>query len=495
MNRSVKYYLVLLQAKDKSNKDISSDTVIFAVKDYYIQKKDFPNAALAAFYCGRVLHEQENMEKAIEAYNEAGNLADKTDNNNLKGLIQGNMGILHRKHSSYEKAIEFLKNSAIYNDKAENYRNKTSALKAVGDCYLLSRQSDSAFYYYNESLKLAELYSFTDLQSDLKQSLGVAYRVQGLYKNAIKLFNEALELQSDSVEWSRILLNIAQTYILENSIDSVNLYLEKVLDLQIRDPWLMRNYYLLKSKVAENNKQYWEALNCYKEYYSYTTKLFDSEKNNKLLEIQEKYDFEKLKSLNNQLVIKQQNVMLGFLLLFTAAIIISFFLFRKSVKDKRLLVDLELKIATLQKLADSCSNKNNNAFNNILLDHFNILKKTALLKTTFNEEENNNGKKLLKIFNKIVYDKDTIDWNKLYQSIDNLKDGFYSKVRNKYPHLTEKEFAICCLSCEAELSDKEIEIILGMKLNMVRRTRSDLRKKIGMPPGENFLDFFNKSIQ
>ena len=44
-----KYYLLLLQAKDKSYKDITSDTVIFAVKNYYIRKKDFSNAAIAAF--------------------------------------------------------------------------------------------------------------------------------------------------------------------------------------------------------------------------------------------------------------------------------------------------------------------------------------------------------------------------------------------------------------------------------------------------------------
>ena len=140
-----KYNLLLLQAKDKSYKDITSDTIIFAVKEYYVQKKDYPNAALAAYYCGRVRHEQGNIDKAVVAYAEAENLAEKTDNYNLKGLIQGNWGILHWEHSSYEKAVEFNKRAVVMYDKAQNYRNKINALELIGDCFVLSKKQTAPF--------------------------------------------------------------------------------------------------------------------------------------------------------------------------------------------------------------------------------------------------------------------------------------------------------------------------------------------------------------
>jgi len=251
-----KYNLLVLEAKDKNDKDITSDTVILAVRDYYVRKKDYPNAALAAFYCGRVWHEQNNVEKASEAYMEAEQLADKTDNYNLKGLIQANLGILHREHFSYEKAIELLKNAVEMYDKAKNYRNEISALRTIGDCFLLSEKTDSAFYYYNESLNQAVLYNIPELQSDIKQSIGITYREQGFYGQAKKLFNEAITLPCDSVEQARILLNIAQVYAFEDNTDSVNFYLNKALVLQINDPWLMRFSYLLKSKMAEKKNRY-----------------------------------------------------------------------------------------------------------------------------------------------------------------------------------------------------------------------------------------------
>jgi len=493
-NRFNKYYLLLIQAKDKSYKDITSDTVIFAVKDYYVQKKDYPNAAFAALYCGRLWHERNNADKAIEAYTEAENLAGKTGNHNLKGLIYGNLGILHHEHSLYEKSIELNKKAAAMFDKAENHRNKISALGLTGDCFALSGKIDSAFHYYNESLKLADSCNIPELQSNVRQNMGVAYRELGRYEQAKKLFNEALAFPNDSVEQARILLNIAKVCILEDKPDSANLYLDKSLALQINNPWLMRTSYLLKSKIAEKQNRYPETLNYYKEFHQSTMDVFDSEKNNNLLEIQGKYDYEKLKNSQNQLIIKQQKavIILSLALLITGIII--FVYYRKSVQNKRFLLETEQEIASLQKMAENFSGEHH-TFRNILLEQFDILKKTALIKTVLSENEQANGQKLLKKINEIVYGQDKLDWNKLYKLMNNLKDGFYNKVRSKYPQLNETEFRICCLSCETDFTDKEIGIILGMTLNMVRRTRSDLRKKIGMSKGEDFLFFFENVIR
>jgi tetratricopeptide (TPR) repeat protein len=179
-----KYNLLLLQARDKNDKDITGDTIIFSVKDYYVRKKDFANAALAAFYCGRVWHEQNDADRAIEAYQEAGEWAGKTENYNLKGLILGNLGILHSEYSLYEKAIELNKNAVEMYDKAKNYRNKISAWGLIGDCFALNEKIDSAFYYYNESLKLADSCNIPELQSNVRQSMAVAYREQGFYEEA-----------------------------------------------------------------------------------------------------------------------------------------------------------------------------------------------------------------------------------------------------------------------------------------------------------------------
>jgi len=274
----------------------------------------------------------------------------------------------------------------------------------------------------------------------------------------------------------------------------VKFYLDKVLSLQIKDPVLMRTFCLIMSDLEEKSNRYSDALKYYKDYYNYTIEVFDNEKNNKLLEIQGKYDYEKLKNLTNRAIIKQQKTLaLSSFVLLLAGIII-FLFYRKSEQNKILLLETEQKIMSLQKMADSFSQEKN-TLRNYLLEHFDILKKTALLQNTIKENELVNGKKLLKKFNKIVCRQDTIDWSLLYEVMDKLNDGLYSKIRCKYPQIEEMEFCICCLTCETGFTDKEIEIVLGIKLNMIRRIRSDMRKKIGMSKGENYLAFFKNAVQ
>ena len=487
------YCLLRIQAKDKLYKDIASDTVIINVKDYFISKKDFPNAALAAFYCGRVLHEQKNIDKAVYAYLEAEELADKTKNINLKGLIYGNLGILFREHSLFEKAIDLNKEAVKMYDKVKNYKNKISAVQLIGDCFLLSEKTDSAFYYYNESLSLADSCNIPDFQSSIRQSIGVAYRQKDNYKEAKKYFNEALSFPIDSIKRARILLNVAQVYNLEDKTDSVKLYLDQALKLQVNDPRLLRTTYLLRSKIEEKNSNYLEALKSYKEYYNYTMKVYDNEKISKLLELKEKYDFDKIKYSNDQLTIKHQRIQILFILSLAAIGLLILLIYWKSSRNKNLMLDLEEKIVGLQKMADNVS-KENHTFRNIAFNQLNIITKAASIKNELNRNEQETGEKLLRKFNQIVYGQNTLNWDNIYELMNQLQNDFYKKIKEKYPQLTETEFRILCLSCE-NTNDTEIAIILDKTIPMIRKARNKIRIKLKMPKyTHDYFLFFKNNL-
>ena len=476
-SRFNKYNLLLLQAKDKSYKDITSDTIIFAVKDYYLQKKDNPHAAMAAYYCGRLWHERNNMNEAVKAYMEAEKLADKTDNDNLKGLIQSNLGILHREHSSYPKAIELLKNAVQLYSKAKNYKNEINSLRLIGDCFGINEKIDSSFYYYNESLKLAVLHNMPKQQSDVKNDMGATYLSQENYEQAKNLFQESLALADDSVSKARILLNIAQVYGYENKADSVNFYIDKAMALNNSNPWLIQISYRLKSEIAEKNNRYQNALIDYKEYYNYTLKVWDNAKNNALLDIQAKYDYIKLKNAESEIIIKQQKVALILLVALLAAGIIIFFYYGRDVQNKELLLESKERIAVLQQMATDFSNEKND-IRHLLLEQFDILRKTALIEAELNDAQKKNGASLLHKFNKIVYGQDALDWNKLYQSMNTLKDGYYDTVKANFPQWNETDFRIFCLTNENQFRDKEIAIILNKSVFMIRKIRSKIRKDV-----------------
>ncbi|MDR3340441.1 MAG: tetratricopeptide repeat protein [Candidatus Symbiothrix sp.] len=499
--QSNKYNLFLTQVRDKCDKDITADTVIFAVKDYYVQRKDYPNAALAAFYCGRVLHEQKNADKATTAYLEAADLAGKTDNYNLKGLIQGNLGILYCEHSlDRKKAIAMSKNAVEMYDKAQNHKNKINALSTIGNCFLIENEIDSAFYYYNLSLIFADSFKIVDIQSKVRQNIGVAYREKGDYKKSKELFREALSLSIDSVEQARILINIAKVYIHEIKKDSAKIYLNQALLIHVEDPKLIRSLYYLLFTIEEKEQHHSEALRYHKEYYRLTTEILYTERNNNVLEIQGKYDFEKLKNSKNKEIIKQKNTLNVISLILFVACIITLLYYLKYHRTEKCLSETKQSVINLEKLANDYEkqvkdySEENQSVRNILLQHFEILKKAALIKNEINEDERKSGQNLIKKFNKIVYGQNDLDWGKLYQTLNTLSNGFYDKAREKYPKLTELEFRVCCLSCETDLNDTDISLFIGKSIDMVRRLRSDLRKKIGITSAKQKIRPFLEDI-
>jgi len=493
-----KYNLLLVRAKDKSYKDITGDTVIFAVKDYFINQKDDKNAAYAAFYAARVLHEQKEEEKAFKAYDTATDMAREIKDYNLMGLTQANLGILYREHDMHKEAIAANKKAAEFFRIAENHKNEISVLSQIADCFLLENKPDSAFTYYNECLQLADQFRFENLQSNIRQAEGVAYRKTGKNDQAKRMFYDALIYTPDSVNIGRLLLNLAQVYQSENRIDSAKFYLNRALTLSLKDPYLLRTSYLLLSQTEEKDGNYRQALNNYKEYYNYTLKVFNVEKNNKLMEIQQKYNFEKLKNEKQSVIIKQKSGLLTLSLILLAACVIGLIFYRKATQNKKLLMEAEYKIMSLQKMAKEMTvehSEEKQTLRSLILQYADILKKSALIERDIPESKRKDGEFMLNRFNKIVYGQESMNWNKLYQVMNQYHDGFYEKVHEKYPKLKDLEFRVCCLSCETGFDNIEISIIIDKSVDMVKRLRSDLRKKLDMPAYDHdFYSFLSQKI-
>jgi len=154
--------------------------------------------------------------------------------------------------------------------------------------------------------------------------------------------------------------------------------------------------------------------------------------------------------------------------------------YRKSAQNKKLLLETEQKVTELQKIAGKLSEEEK-SLRTILFQQFNIMKKTILMESEISDEEQKNGQKLLKKFNKIIYGHDTLEWAQLYAIINNLQNGLYDKIKEKYPQWSEIEFRIFCLSYESQFNDTEIAIILNQTIPMIRKIRTKIRKDLGIP--------------
>lgn len=253
-----KYNLLRIQARDKSNKDISKDTIIFNVKDYYIKHNDMVNGTLASFYSGRVLKDQKKNKEAMSAYLDAETYADQTINNfNIKGLIQSHIGYLYYNELLQDESLIRFKRAANYFEKAGNYKNEAFSLRDIGNSFLLKKENDSAFYYYQKGLEIADITKDSTCQSSIRHNLGLIFKKEGNFAKSKEYLNKAIPFANSSITRAKIYSSLAQVLYSENKSDSAIFYFEKSLKFlkESNDPFLTSRIYESLSMIEEEKKQ------------------------------------------------------------------------------------------------------------------------------------------------------------------------------------------------------------------------------------------------
>lgn len=157
---------------------------------------------------------------------------------------------------------------------------------------------------------------------------------------------------------------------------------------------------------------------------------------------------------------------------------------RESEKEER--------IEALQKMVDEYKSTpaqqtgttDSSALRGIMLKQLGIIKMVAETPTEQNRE-------MLRKISSI--DGETngglVDWEKVFEIIDNLYSGFYSKLHRQYGELlTPKEEQIIVLMVTG-FSTKEISVITGQTTSTIYVRKSSIRKKLGVPEKEDIVEF------
>lgn len=154
--------------------------------------------------------------------------------------------------------------------------------------------------------------------------------------------------------------------------------------------------------------------------------------------------------------------------------------------------DNEERIEALQKMVDEYKSApaqktdktDSSTLRGIMLKQLGIIKMVAETPTEQNRE-------MLRKISAI--DGETngglVDWEKVFEMIDSLYSGFYSKLHRQYGgQLTAKEEQIIVLMV-AGFSTKEISVITGQTTSTIYVRKSSIRKKLGVPEKEDIVAF------
>ncbi|MDE6581177.1 MAG: LuxR C-terminal-related transcriptional regulator [Duncaniella sp.] len=87
-----------------------------------------------------------------------------------------------------------------------------------------------------------------------------------------------------------------------------------------------------------------------------------------------------------------------------------------------------------------------------------------------------------------------MNWKNVFELIDNLYSGFYTKLHDIYGHtLSMKEEQIIVLMV-AGFSTKEISVITGQTTSTIYVRKTSIRKKLGVPEKEDIVTFIRSEM-
>jgi tetratricopeptide (TPR) repeat protein len=492
----MEYLVAHTQIYYKSYLPIESDSLIFKAVKYYQQNTEEPKqTALAYFYAGTVLREQKKYGLTMEYYKTAEKYATRSLDSSTIGLINFNMADMLAEQGRYGKALIKYKTAA--KNYEDNPEKQAYSFSSAGRMYLFEQAFDSAFYFFDKGLKIAEGTGNKHIKRQLAESLSVAYEQVKKYDESLKHLQYSLSFNTDSTRLPRYHLNFAILYHKMLLRDSTLFYAEK-LKKEIRtvnDNYLKASIlsFLIDFEKKKNNIS--AAFDFQTDRMDVIRKIMEEREKQSVYRIEKRYNYEQIeKKYFESLAIKQRWIILLLGMIILGGSLFSFY----RAKQKNIQSAIQSKIYTLAQMNNDLESKVQKKHLDLrreLLWRFNITKKFIKI----NEELNKKGKTnlesglLLKKFNTIVYGQDSLDeqWETLHQAFREARPGYSEKIKQLYPDISETEFRICILTY-ADFSVKEIALILQQSPNTIQTRRTSLRKKLGLSNGGDIADSIDR---
>ncbi|MDE6793989.1 MAG: LuxR C-terminal-related transcriptional regulator [Muribaculaceae bacterium] len=258
--------------------------------------------------------------------------------------------------------------------------------------------------------------------------------------------------------------------------------------------------------ISENEKNYYNSfayiLNTFFDYQKTgkislinMAQINNAQKNNILRTqaIQREAEKSALEIENKRLLLKarseKQTAIIIIVIL--ATLLISGGLLWYALNKKRKALEAAEQAETLQKLVDELNAAETNLAQNETLRRA-MLQQLGIIKMVAETPTEQNREMLRKLSSIDSKDTSLVNWNNVYDIIDNLYSGFYTRLhKTSGDVLTEKEEQIIVLMM-AGFSTKEISVISSQTTASIYVRKSAIRKKLGVPEKEDIVAFLRQ---
>lgn len=461
--------------------DEANDSILNVAKTYI--RKSQPDAAIPLLL--NILEQTDREETIIKANI---NLAEayRQKDENKKGIDLIRFTIKRYNLTNTDLAFAYNRLAALYNE----WDNRQIQGK------------DSAIYYSQLCIKLAEEIGDTNLVATSQNEIAYTYRIKNDFPRALEYAQKAYDnfIKIGLNEYAiNVAINLSGTYIALNQYDKA-LEVNKdafLLSSEEENFNLYMRLYLNRSHVYQMMEDYKNAFEAMRKARNMQSKFYEDRIQLQINEMSAKYDLQ-LKELQireieaSQKISNQQKKYLTIILIITVLTflitLISINLKRRNRIQKEKLIEqqnLQLKL-TLETKEKELTYKNrelSKAISNSIAMNETLKSIKSLLKP-------NENRSAIAAINSTL--NKNLNWEKFQISFNEIHPHFLNNLSEKYPSLTQNEIRLCTFLM-MDMKTSEMANLMNISETSVSKNRNRLRKKLGLESGSD-ITYFLKDI-
>ena len=525
--------LLMTQAQYK-NQIEQSDSLINIAYSYFTKHDNAQRKALALYYKGILRHESHHAEDALSFYLEATTEIEKTNDYQLGFLINSEVGLMYLYRKLNDYAMEYFEKAHHNAELSDNQTYIAFSFIYIARAFSQKKQYNKAIEYYEKAIKIGQVNNYPTILASAMNETSFLFLKTGENKKALQYAKDCIKIKKTDQR----IFSLGDTYRYLKMYDSAYFYLNQAcLSPNIHTA---RSAYQALYYISQEEKDYKKAVEYSNKLWFYQDSIGKTDRNKALIEMQEKYDQQKIINENNLSQIKKdriiRNVLIALIILSFIIAITNYLYQRKIVSQKQEILEKEEKIRyftmkihenetlinrnkmrieelTIQmegsqeikeqwkeqnKIRQEIQQQNetlkleNNKLQNHISNYAQSLKEKSkeLEAMEHLSEENqylhkreaflcNQLINQTELFNKLKTTKyiDNKLWQEIKEKIDLLFDNYTKRLCHQIPSLTDGDIQICCL-IKLRFSNGDIANMLAISPTSVSKRKLRLKERI-----------------
>ena len=525
--------LLMTQAQYK-NQIEQSDSLINIAYSYFTKHDNAQRKALALYYKGILRHESHHAEDALSFYLEAATEIEKTNDYQLGFLINSEVGLMYLYRKLNDYAMEYFEKAHHNAELSDNQTYIAFSFIYIARAFSQKKQYNKAIEYYEKAIKIGQVNNYPTILASAMNETSFLFLKTGENKKALQYAKDCIKIKKTDQR----IFSLGDTYRYLKMYDSAYFYLNQAcLSPNIHTA---RSAYQALYYISQEEKDYKKAVEYSNKLWFYQDSIGKTDRNKALIEMQEKYDQQKIINENNLSQIKKdriiRNVLIALIILSFIIAITNYLYQRKIVSQKQEISEKEEKIRyftmkihenetlinrnkmrieeltiqmegsleikeqwkeqnkirqEIQQQNETLKLENNNLQNHISNYAQSLKEKSKELEAMEHLSKENQYQhkreaflcnqliKQTELFNKLKTTKyiDNKLWQEIKEKIDLLFDNYTKRLCHQIPSLTDGDIQICCL-IKLRFSNGDIANMLAISPTSVSKRKLRLKERI-----------------